>query len=679
MDTLPQDYNEVMADVAQEYTDNGWSCYPLSIDSKRPLAKWKRFQTEVPSYEEIEDWRVNGAPKTDADTGEEYGRDKFFNLALVTGAISGFVVVDCDTPHAVQFAKDNHLTSPISVRTSRGCHYYFKHPNNGRRYQNKVGTRPAGTWYDCPGLDFRGDGGYVVAPPSLNINPDLTIKHEYSWDVSGGLDFIEDMPVWSGDADDLDVSEGFDLATLSLENIPLGNSMKDVRDQVRERTEFLDRKLVGPDCGDATDDWMIRYAGQMVRRGLDGQELWDNLVEFHSEFFDYNGTPTALERWLKTKMRSAMDMDRRSHPEDYDPQTKERIKEDKTEEKSDKSDVTLKPIYSQDFQRILDGLGDVEYHVDPIIPSRSIIQVVGYNGHGKSFFTGSMITALASNRPQFGPYFINKPVKCIYLDFDNPARTVLNRFSNFMEQHADPANNLAIWSPAIIPSEQGGQMNLREADGLATLESWLELVKPDVVVVDTVRNAFGGMDENSPQDWYHVNRVSKIIRDKYNATVILVHHRNKPGESGLGREAGSTAQLTDLDTQIIITQVYQDKDIAKTKAGLCDEDCSFTRNNNVYTPFHYFDEKFKHAQTHDSTRIRMITQVSFGKVREETDLHNTTYICWSENIDTGEPSVVWLPSPREDAVHKYAGGLSPNEISRQLYIPLDTINKWLGI
>jgi len=676
MSSIPKDFNVTVCNAAREFVERGWSVFPLSVHNKRPMAKWLRFQTEYPLDDEIDEWQDFGAPRMDTE-GVEIGREPYFNLALVTGAISGIVVVDCDNEYALEYAKAHNLCSPVAVKTRRGMHFYFRHPNNGRRYRNKTGNNPGtdGKWHNCPGLDFRGDGGYVICPPSISLNPDGTLKHEYIWSFSPNAE-ISDMPIWRGLSDDMETTDGFDFATLSLEESKVGESAMDVREQVQKRVDYLGHKLAGPDMGNNTDAWMIKFCGQMVRRGLEGKELWDAIVQFHSEYFTYNGTTQALERWLKSKMRSAMEMDYRNHKDDYDPTTKQRLKKDVINEEPPKAFV---PIYSKDFTRLLSSLGDVAYHVDPILPSRSIIQVVGYNGHGKSFFIGSLATALAANRPQFGPFFIDKPVKVFYLDFDNPARTVLNRFSGFQEQHGDPKENLSIWSPAIIPAEQGGAMNLRDQAGLKVFEKWLDEIRPDIVIVDTVRNGFGGLDEKNPQDWFHVNRVAKVIRDKYKATVVLVHHRNKPGVDGLGREAGSTAQLTDLDTQIIITQVYRDKNIARTKAGLFDEECLFDRRGRAFTPFSYFSYKLQQSGMLQSHRVRMVTEVSFGKVREETDLHKTHYLGWIEDINTGEQSMLHTPSAREDAIQLAATGKTPSEIAQELHIPTSEIKKWLGV
>ena len=52
---------------------------------------------------------------------------------------------------------DERLTTPI-VHTGKGRHVYLRHP--GGVLRNFARKRP--------GLDFRGDGGYVIAPPSVH-------------------------------------------------------------------------------------------------------------------------------------------------------------------------------------------------------------------------------------------------------------------------------------------------------------------------------------------------------------------------------------------------------------------------------------------------------------------------------------------------------------------------------
>ena len=218
-------------------------------------------------------------------------------------------------------------------------------------------------------------------------------------------------------------------------------------------------------------------------------------------------------------------------------------------------------------------------------------------------------------------------------------------------------------------------MNLMEEKDFRLLGEWLEKVKPNIVVIDTIRNAFRGMDENSPSEWAKVNFVAKSIRNK-GISVILVHHRNKPGEGGLGREAGSTAQLTDVDTQVFVSQVYQDKADAKAKAGLLDKDLTiYTLDRREFSPFKYLE-----ALMPKDSRLNMVTQVSFGKVRQQTELHQTHYIGWCEDLLTGNNFIVSTKSLKQKAKKlSLSEGKSASEISRLLMVPRYEIERWLGI
>lgn len=86
------------------------------------------------------------------------------NVAVRTGRESGIVVLDIDGEDgwdSLHRLEDEHgeLPTTASVTTPRGGqHFYFAHP--GVELRNTTG-------FPGEGLDVRGDGGYVVAPPSL--------------------------------------------------------------------------------------------------------------------------------------------------------------------------------------------------------------------------------------------------------------------------------------------------------------------------------------------------------------------------------------------------------------------------------------------------------------------------------------------------------------------------------
>ena len=91
----------------------------------------------------------------------------------MTGAISGLVVLDIDPKHegidSLEQLQHTHGSLPRTLQAttgSGGLHLYFAHP--GGIIRNRVGV--------AIGIDVRGDGGYVVAPPSIHPN-----GRSYSW------------------------------------------------------------------------------------------------------------------------------------------------------------------------------------------------------------------------------------------------------------------------------------------------------------------------------------------------------------------------------------------------------------------------------------------------------------------------------------------------------------------
>lgn len=150
-----------MSPSALELHDVGLSVIPIRSGTKQPAVNWKRFQEKRPSRSEVERWPQNCQ-----------------TLAVVTGAVSGLVVVDCDSDQAELWARRNLPNTPLKVKTGKGVHLYYRHP--GCPVSNKARIKT-----DIPGLelDLRGDGGYVLAPGSLHPSGS-------TYEVLEGLDLL---------------------------------------------------------------------------------------------------------------------------------------------------------------------------------------------------------------------------------------------------------------------------------------------------------------------------------------------------------------------------------------------------------------------------------------------------------------------------------------------------------
>ncbi len=167
----PSEDNDQVATIRRAFMEaweRGWSVVPLKPQDKRPAIRWRGYQETRANKNVVDSW---------------LGQWPAANIGIVTGAISGIVVLDVDgLDGMVSVSRLGMLPgrSP-KVSTGRGVHYYFKHP--GYPVRNFAGV--------FPGLDFRGDGGYVVGAGSIHPN-----GSQYMWMVSPEDAPLLDMPDW---------------------------------------------------------------------------------------------------------------------------------------------------------------------------------------------------------------------------------------------------------------------------------------------------------------------------------------------------------------------------------------------------------------------------------------------------------------------------------------------------
>lgn len=144
-----------MLDYALRYYEFGWSVIPLKYEGdaderKKPLVVWEPYQHERATGEQIRDW---------------WTQHPTANIGLVTGEISGLVALDFDGPNAAALLRQRQIFLPetAAVQTGKGFHALYRHP--GVKIPNRARLLSDG---NDSAIDVRGDGGYVVAPPSVH-------------------------------------------------------------------------------------------------------------------------------------------------------------------------------------------------------------------------------------------------------------------------------------------------------------------------------------------------------------------------------------------------------------------------------------------------------------------------------------------------------------------------------
>lgn len=123
-------------------TQRGFSVIPISTETKKPTLKWGVY---IEGCMAPHEWQNHGG----------------CNLGIVTGEISGVVVVDCDSLRSYQGWLETKKPTPMRVKTKRGMHFYYRHPGQYVKSDSHI--------KDSSGFDYdvKGDRSYVMFPPSL--------------------------------------------------------------------------------------------------------------------------------------------------------------------------------------------------------------------------------------------------------------------------------------------------------------------------------------------------------------------------------------------------------------------------------------------------------------------------------------------------------------------------------
>lgn len=157
--------------------ESGFYIFPVGPDKKPHIKGWPNKASR--DEQQIRKW-FNGK---DAP-----------NIGVVTGKKSGLFCLDVDGEIGKQSLKNfesqyGELSKVCVAETpSGGLHYFFKMPDFELR--NSAGKL-------APGLDIRGDGGYIVVAPSEVINRDGVVgKYRYLTDTTLINTELQSAPGW---------------------------------------------------------------------------------------------------------------------------------------------------------------------------------------------------------------------------------------------------------------------------------------------------------------------------------------------------------------------------------------------------------------------------------------------------------------------------------------------------
>lgn len=225
-----------MIEFAFDYAHRGWKVFPLHTAKNKECSCGNQTCSSAAKHPRIKEWQktCSNEPQQIKDWWEKWPDA---NIGLATGSSSNLVVLDIDPRHggreSIQEMVKKFGMLPKTMTSSTGgggYHMFFKEP--AIKITNRANV--------LPGIDVRGEGGYVVAPPSFHQS-----GLQYSWTKELKDSIITELPDWM----------------LEL---------------------FLQRNRTNESAEGGRNNFLTREAGKLRRMGLNEYQLLTELRKINS-------------------------------------------------------------------------------------------------------------------------------------------------------------------------------------------------------------------------------------------------------------------------------------------------------------------------------------------------------------------------------------------------------------
>ena len=483
---------------ALDYQARGFSVIPVGSD-KKPLVNWKDYQNKRATPEEIKEWV------------EKYPA---MNIAIVTGKISGIVVVDIE-----KGGNSQGYPPTVTAKTGGdGIHLYYKHPG----YEVPNGTRVKEL------TDIRGDGGYVLAAPSVSD------KGEYEWQISPSDSDFSEWPTWI---------------------TKIANAEEKI-----EKKWLLGKNGVSEG---SRNDSAASMAGKILS-SMD-PELWEILGWDQFEIWNSKNTPPLSERELRGVWNSIKRLNAQSNKIQW---------KNVSEEKSKKGKAIVKCF--ADIQSV-----PISWLWHGRIALGKLTMLAGDPGLGKSLVTATLAAHVSKGYAWPVDQSIPPTGDIILISAeDDPADTIKPRLEAAGADCARIHVVEAIQEEIVDAESESSQHMFSFKRDIATLGDLLSsLPGCKLVIIDPISAYLDSADSNNNSDIRGLLAPLAELASKHKVAIVLVSHLNKnSGGNASYRVMGSLAFTAAVRTAYIVTK---DKDnperrllmplknnIAKDKTGL---------------------------------------------------------------------------------------------------------------
>jgi hypothetical protein len=489
---------------------------------KHPAVAWARYQRVAATPDQIRVWFE--------------GPYASYGVGIVTGAVSGFVVVDVDegpgkpggeTLNDLQFLNGD-LPFTVMARTGGGGrHIFLLHP---RDIWVTTGRNVLG-----PGVDVRGDGGFIVAAPSMHESGRI-----YLWDETAHprVTPIAPAPPWL-----LEMAEALPPETgaggAGGRALPTGTG-EIVRDAWGKVIDGRERFMVGIVCGVIAS--MAREAGALPAPEAVVAEAWptyERAARPRGASLDADGRGIALLRqrvghFLRRARDGKWDLDKsretREAPPFVDPGNE------------DASSFPATPIDDLD----LDTIPPRQWVFGRELVRGFVSVLASIGGTGKTAYTMAEGVSVAIGRSLFHTGFGPPPIHLKvhqsgpvwFYNLEDPADELRRRVKATLQHHKVSRSEVA--GKVFLDSGRDRPLCIakRMADGRIALAPLIdplveELIRRGIVllVIDPFVQSHDA-EENRNEEMNLVMAAWGQVANRANCAVWLIHHFRKGGQGG---------------------------------------------------------------------------------------------------------------------------------------------------
>jgi hypothetical protein len=553
---------QALREAALAYLANGVSIVPINHRTKLPAfnllpkqedengelkSTWKPYQTRLPTPEEVNGWFDKGCKA----------------FALVGGQVSGGLeIIDHDEPGFYEAWLQEvepiieQYGIPVQRTGSGGYQAAYRCPNP--KPNSKLAWIPDESQEDgrAIAIETRGEGGYAVAPLSLHPSGNYyeTIRGDYT-----------QIPTISQV-----IADTLKLAAARLDQAPFTRKQLEKAEQARARTE--ERKQSAGEGANVIDlfndehtiEAELERAGytergaRYIRPGANGDSqpgvyIKDNRSFHHSTndplcdgywhtpfdvflHYEHNGDLTRAVR----EAAEILGIDYKSNRQSEEETQTIALTNGRTGEPYQAPEPPRKRLYHANE---LAELPPIKWLRHGELPAGGLAVIYAGSGEGKSFVVlNEYALPIAQER------------NVVYIAAEG-ASGYAARVDAWRKHHKLDAGGLHFYLDAVPLLNRGAVKEFIQQ---------VTPLEPALVVVDTLARCLLGGDENSAKDMGLFIEACAEIQRTTGATVLVVHHTGKSGNSERGSSAlkGAADAMLELqnDDGLITLRCAKSKD-----------------------------------------------------------------------------------------------------------------------